>query len=138
MLILELIGPPVPWAAPVLSRGRFYNKKHTEKEQAIWQLKSQFNRPQFSGPVKLDVIFYRAIPKSTSAIRRKQMLNGMIYPIEKPDRSNCLKFIEDCLEGAGVLSNDSIIVDGNTKKLYGDVAKTVLFITDINQLNERT
>lgn len=135
MIIYEVYGIPLPWAVKV-SRGRLYNPRGLEKQQVVWQLKPQVNHVALSSPVQLDVTFYMPIPKSTSAIRKKQMLNGMIWPICKPDRSNMLKFIEDCLQDAEILSNDSIIVDGSTRKIYGLTPKTLIKIVDLNKLND--
>jgi Holliday junction resolvase RusA-like endonuclease len=128
MLIYEIIGAPVPWAASRVCGTRHYNPKYKEQQQVIWQLKSQFNHEPLSCPINFSVEFYREVPKGTSRIRRQEMLNGRIRPIGKPDRTNLVKFIEDCFERAGILSNDSIIVGGEPSKWYGLVAKTVIRI----------
>ncbi len=131
MIIYEVYGKPEPWAAPKKSGNRFYSTKTIFKEQVIWQLKPQKNHETFRGPLRVDINFFMPIPASTSGIRKKQMLAGLILPICKPDRSNMLKFVEDCLEGAGVISNDSIIVSGETTKMYGIEPKTIIRITAI-------
>lgn len=136
MVIYEIYGNPTPWAAPQKSGNRFYSPKSKEKEQAIWQVKAKKNHPTFTGALRVDIIFYRSIPKSTSGIRRKQMLSGLIYPICKPDRSNMLKFAEDVLQGAGVIANDSQIVQGETRKLYGLEAKTVIHIQELSEMDK--
>ena len=136
MVIYKVYGPPVPWAAPQRCKDSFYNPKHKEKLQVIWQLKSQVNHPPFFGPVRLDVNFYMPIPKSTSGIKRRQMLSGMIHHIGKPDRSNLLKFIEDCLQAAEAISNDSIIVAGETQKIYGEEPQTIIRLTEISLINQ--
>lgn len=128
MIIYEVLGNPVPWAAPGRKGKVYFNPKHKEKEQAVWQLKSQCNHDPLSCPLHVDFYFYLPIPKSTSAIRKKCMLNGTIQPIGKPDRSNCLKFYEDCLQAAMIISNDSIIVAGKAQKQYGIIPKTTIII----------
>lgn len=134
MLIYEIIGPPVPWAAPRFTGKHCYNPKSKEQQQVIWQLKSQFNHEPISGQINFAVKFFKEVPKGTSRIRRQQMLNGLIRPIGKPDRTNMLKFIEDCFERAGILSNDSIIVGGEPSKWYGLTAKTVVWIEPLNTI----
>jgi Holliday junction resolvase RusA-like endonuclease len=127
-IIYEVEGVPVAWAAPKRRGNIYFNPKHIEQQQVIWQLKSRFNHECISGPLRAHFLFYMPIPKSTSKCRREQMLNGMIHHIGKPDRSNMLKFIEDCLEKAGIISNDSIIIQGNTQKLYGIKPKTLIYL----------
>lgn len=134
MLIYQIHGNPTPWAAPQRRGEVYFNPKHQEKEQAIWQLRSQFNHEPLSGPLDLSATFYMPIPESTSSIRKKQMLNGIMHHIKKPDRSNLLKFVEDCLEKAGIISNDSIIVSGQTRKLYGLRPMTVIQIESLSEI----
>jgi Holliday junction resolvase RusA-like endonuclease len=137
MIIYEVVGDPTPWAAPRKGRNGFYNPKHLQKGQAIWQLKSQVNHESLSEALYIDVHFYMPIPKSTSGIRKRQMLNGMIHPKGKPDVTNMEKFIEDCLQEAGAISNDSIIVKKSSSKQYGEVPKTVIMLKSIETLQER-
>jgi len=139
MIIYEVLGIPAPWQAPLKGKHGFYSrpvKNAPTKEQVIWQLKAQVNHEPMSGPLYANITFYRPVPASTSNIKKKQMLNGLIFPIGKPDRSNMLKFIEDCLENAGIISNDSIIIDGPTRKLYGEIPKTVIILLPISVLND--
>lgn len=124
----QVAGVPVPWAAPLRNKGRYYDPKSLEKEKIIWQLRSQFNHECITGAILLNVIFYMPIPKNTSKVRKLQMLNGVIHHRGKPDRTNLLKLIEDCIERAGIISNDSIIVGGHSEKLYGLVPRTFIEI----------
>lgn len=133
MIIYEVIGKPVPWAAPIKGQFGMYNPKNLEKQQTIWQLKPQVNHPPLSCPCNLHVTFYMPIPKNTSGVRRRQMLNGVIHHIAKPDRTNLLKFVEDCLEEAGVFTNDSVVVGGEPRKIYGETPKTIIRIEPLNQ-----
>lgn len=126
MIIYEVAGKPVPWAASRMGANGAYNPKNVSKQRTIWQLKPQVNHPPFSCPCNLHVTFYMPIPKGTSGIRRRQMLAGIILPIGKPDRTNLLKFVEDCLEEAGVFTNDSVVVGGEVRKLYGETPKTLI------------
>lgn len=137
MIIYQIIGNPVPWAAPGRKGNFYFNPKDKEKKQAVWQLKPQISHSPLSGPLRVDVFFHMPIPKSTSGIRKRQMLNGVIHHISKPDRSNLLKFVEDCLQDAEILSNDSIIVCGETKKIYGEEPKTVIIIQELNVLLQK-
>lgn len=127
-LFYEVDGIPIPWTAPRFTRKGIYSSHSTAQEQVIWQLKSQINHEPITAPVRLNVTFYMPIPKSASKKLRLQMLNGIVHHIKKPDRSNLLKFIEDCLERAKIISNDSIIVAGSTNKAYSNVSKTIILL----------
>lgn len=136
ILFYEVLGVPLSWRAPV-KKGRVWGDlRHEHKQQVTWQLLSQVNHPPLTGPLCVDLVFYMPVPKSASKIKKRQMLQGMIFPIGKPDRTNLAKLMEDCLENAGILSNDSIIVDGREKKLYGEVPKTVIRIVPMSLLNQ--
>jgi Holliday junction resolvase RusA-like endonuclease len=137
MIIYEVLGDPTPWAAPRRNGNTYYNPKSKEKAYAIWQLKAKFNHEQLSCPIRADFTFYFPVPKSASKIKRMQMLNGLIHHIGKPDRSNCLKFMEDCLQEAGIISNDSIICEGESKKLYGLEPKVIIIIQPISLLSQQ-
>lgn len=139
MIIYEVLGIPTPWQAPIKGKHCFYTRKSKispSKQQVIWQLKAQVNHEPLSGPLYANITFYRPVPASTSNVKKRQMLAGLIHPIGKPDRSNMLKFVEDCLEGAGIISNDSIIVDGPTRKAFGEIPKTVIMLAPISKLND--
>lgn len=74
------------------------------------------------GALRLDVQFVLTIPKSWSKRQRAEALAGVILPTTRPDRGNCLKLIEDCLQSAGFYLDDSQIVAGEVGKRYGDPA----------------
>lgn len=70
------------------------------------------------------------IPKTTSAVRRKQMLNGILHHIVRPDTSNLTKFLEDCLKTI-VFEDDSQVVEIIARKIYGETPKTVISIEEL-------
>ena len=77
----------------------------------IFAIEAMAGRLPFDEPVGVDLLFYRARPKST----RKQVM----YPMTRPDRSNYLKLAEDALNGV-CYTDDALICDGRTAKLFGD------------------
>jgi Holliday junction resolvase RusA-like endonuclease len=122
MLIYTIEGNPVPWQAPLRCGNRYFSPHYKKQQEAIWQLKSQVNLEEpISAPVILGAIFYMPIPASASKRLREQML----------------KFAEDCLERAGILSNDSIIFDGPAKKVYGVKPRTVLTIEVVSNNGQK-
>ena len=50
-----------------------------------------------------------------------------VYHIKRKDRTNCLKFAEDCLTGI-VIEDDNCICDGNAVKYYSRTPQTIMYI----------
>lgn len=122
MINLSLHGIPVSQARPRSSnRGGFfrtYDPKAKEKDQAKWQIKSQYREQLLTQPLAVYLNFYMPIPKSASKPLTRQMLNGKIFHIKRPDIDNLTKFALDCLNGI-VFQDDSQISRLYAKKLYG-------------------
>ncbi len=128
MITLEIEGPPTPWAAHQGYGRRAYNPKTKEKQYCQWQIKAQYNqKTPIPGPVILFVAFHLPIPKGTSKVRTKQMLNGIMHHIKKPDVDNLNKFICDCLKTI-VFEDDSQIFEIHSKKIFSETPKTVIQI----------
>lgn len=136
MISFVIPGKPIPWQAPVFSKDGAYDVKYKEKQSIVWQLKEKvMNSTHFplSCALSVDVYFEMPIPKSWSKKKIKTFESNWMLGIKhwhekKPDRTNCLKLIEDCLEKAGILSNDSVIVSGQTQKYYSLNPKTIIII----------
>lgn len=132
MITLEVIHEPVPWAAHKGFGRRAYNPRHKEREFYRWQIRTQYNRDTPScAPVRITVGFYMPIPKTTSGIRRRQMLNGVIHHIKKPDIDNCAKFLIDTLKGI-VIEDDNQVVELVAKKIYAETPKTIIRLEELN------
>lgn len=118
MIQLELHGKPISWRASQ-HKGKFhYDPKQKEKEQAKWQIRAQYRDKPIEGFVNLEFIFFFPIPKSTSRIKRRQMLAGIIPP-SSCDTTNCQKFYEDCLKGI-VISDDRYSKKITSDKRYSE------------------
>lgn len=130
MITLEIEGRPIPLQRPRLGRNRVFDSQKEEKEQIRWQIKPYINRCPFKGPLEVKFYFFFKPPKRTSAVKRRQMLNGRIKRIERPDLSNLVKFYEDV--GNYLLwDDDAQIIDLSASKLYGEREKTVIQILDL-------
>lgn len=126
MILLQIDGPPVPWAAHQGYGRRAYNPKQKEREYAQWQIKAYFNQQNpIAGPVRLICEYHLPIPTSTRKAIRTQMLNGMVYHIKKPDVDNLNKFLCDCLKTI-VFEDDSQVIEINAKKIYSESPKTII------------
>lgn len=129
MITLELYGNPVPQARPrVCRRGSkitAYDPKYIEKKEFQWQIQSQHREEALTVPVSLDLIFYMPIPKSTSGIKTRQMQNGLIGHIKKPDIDNLIKFVLDCMNKI-VFADDSQVSEIRAKKIYSSKPGTLI------------
>ena len=142
MITLVVLGIPIPWAAPTFSRGRTYDIRQKDKEAITGALKEQI-KPHFNFPLltacKLDLFFEMPIPKYWSKKKRLAFdveweQKNNVWHYKKPDRSNLVKLYEDCLEKAGVLSNDSLIVKGDSQKYYSPTPRTIILIQPLEDL----
>jgi Holliday junction resolvase RusA-like endonuclease len=139
MIALELYGEPIPLARPRLFKRRgvstVFDSQAKLKEGCKWQLKSQYRGEPVTTPLFIEIDYFLPIPKSTSAIRRKQMLNGMIFHDRRPDIDNLVKFTLDCLNGL-VIGDDSQVVELRSRKLYAEKPTTLIRLHTIGMLYE--
>lgn len=135
VILIQIIGNPVPWAAPRICKKVHYSPKAKELQDAIIQIRAQYSGKAIESAIRVDFDFYFPIPASASKKDQREMLSGDIDHIKKPDRSNCLKFYEDALEKAGVISNDSIIVTGIATKHYSGYPKTLIMIQVMKEVD---
>ena len=114
--------------------GRFaYTPKQTiEYENWIKTCYSmKYNQyAKLTGPLKVTIITYFAIPKSTSKKRAKQMLDYEILPTVKPDTDNIAKSILDSLNGIAYL-DDKQVVNLQVEKYYAETSSVSVKIEEI-------
>lgn len=133
MILIEIDGLPIPWKSHGGYGRRSFNPRYKERECFQWQIKTQFNQGKpICGPVRCLYTFHMPIPKTTSKIRRLQMLNDMMHHIVRPDATNLIKMYEDCLKGI-IFEDDSQVVEIFAKKIYGERPKTIIKIEAINE-----
>ncbi len=72
--------------------------------------------------IKIEIIAYFDIPKSTSKNRKEQMLKNEIRPMKKPDIDNITKIILDALNKF-VYHDDTQVVELVVKKYYSDAPR---------------
>ncbi len=129
MLIFEIHMTPVPQKQTrfIAQRGKFrgVDPSKLDKEQIQWQIRPTAPLRPIEGPVQLDITFVMPIPKGTSAIKTRQMINGVIFPIKRPDLDNLSYLVVNAFKGI-VYEDDSQIVDLNLHKRYGEKPKTIV------------
>jgi Holliday junction resolvase RusA-like endonuclease len=135
MISLDLYGTPVASARPrfnFASKHAYEAPEQTKlKEGAKWQLKSQYREEPLWCPVIVDIIFFMPIPGSTSKPKKRQMLNGILHHITKPDIDNLQKFVLDCLCGI-VIQDDRRVVEIHASKKYSSKPGTLIRIYPVD------
>lgn len=129
MIQFNLYGNPIPWKRPGGTRIR-YDTQAKLKEQIRWVLRSQFRGELLTMPLMMDVVFTFPVPKSASGIKKKQMLNNVLYHMKRPDVDNCAKFILDCMNEV-IFQDDSQIVQLTARKQFGSQPGTTIQIVPI-------
>jgi len=131
-------GKPVAQARPrFYRRGSFvgaYSAQQTEAGKFLLLAREYLRgKKPLNGPIFLKAEFYFPILKSWPKWKKEKVEDGFEFPhVKKPDLSNCLKFVEDCLNGIA-WKDDSQIYKVEAVKYYGTEAKTILIIEEVNE-----
>ena len=96
----EMLGSIVGKARPRMNTrtGRAYTPTKTklyEYSLRQWFLMNYPNFKPIESRVKVTIIAYFEIPKSTSKKKEAEMLKGNISPTKKPDADNIIKIVLD-------------------------------------------
>lgn len=134
MFLFEIHSKPVPQKQTQFSRGRAYNPSSADQRHIQWQARPYAPKEPFSDPCAMDLTFYMPIPESTSGIRRRQMINGVIHHTKRPDVDNLAYLVTNALKGL-FYADDSQITDMHLHKRYGEIPKTVVKITPIEEIS---
>lgn len=119
-------------------RPRFNGKfAYTPKETVAYEnwvktcyLEKYRGQKPLEKPLKVKIIAYYDIPKSTSKKRQQQMLNDEIFSTVKPDTDNIAKSILDSLNKIAYL-DDKQVVKLEVEKYYSTNANVAVMIEEI-------
>lgn len=118
-------GTPKPQARPrTARRGKFniiYSESTNWKEGCKFQIRQLKEDNYFDGAIEVDLVFCFHRPDGhygTGKNAGNLKKSSPHYHTKKPDKDNLEKAVTDALVDAGLLSDDSIIVRGNTSKIY--------------------
>jgi Holliday junction resolvase RusA-like endonuclease len=127
--MVELIvpGKPLGWRAPFVGARGAFTPRTPIMGQIRALLKQQYDGPLLDGHLATIITFYMPIPKATSIKKRKEMMDGKIFPTGTPDLGNLEKFASDYLQTI-VYENDSVIVESHCQKKYDENPRTVIRI----------
>lgn len=132
----------IPGKVQAKQRPRFNGKfAYTPKETIAYEnwvrtcyLEKYRGQPILENPLKVKIIAYYEIPKSTSKKKRLEMKDDKVFPTVKPDTDNIAKSILDSLNNIAYL-DDKQVVKLEVEKHYSDVASVVVMIDEVE--NER-
>jgi len=135
---LIIPGKPVAQARPrFFRRGSFvgaYSAQETEAGKFMLLAREYLRgKNPLEGPISLKAEFYFPVLKSWPKWMKKKAEDGFkFFHVKKPDLSNCLKFVEDCMNGIAWV-DDSQIYRVEAVKYYGTEPKTVLIIEEVSE-----
>lgn len=130
----EMLGSIQGKARPRMNTrtGRAYTPTNTKLYE--YSLRQWFIReyPYFKPietRVKVNIIAYFDIPKSTSKKKEAEMLAGNISPTKKPDIDNIIKIVLDAMNKFA-FKDDTQVVELNVKKQYAETPKIYIKIEE--------
>lgn len=137
-LVFEI--EPVEQARPRatrMGRGiRLYDPKKVSvyKKQLAMMCKFQYKQAPLTGPLMVELNFFRHIQSSISKKERALRLSGSRRPVVKPDTDNYIKSTLDGLNGL-LWEDDNQIVDLVAHKYYSDKPRVEIEVTQLNELH---
>ena len=115
-----------------LGRAISYTPKKTANFETLVAGAAEYHRPKsglLTGPIWLDIVIYRSIPKSMSKRKAALAEAGEIRPATRPDGDNYEKAVCDALSGL-IWKDDGQIVDCRWQKYYSVTPRVVVAITE--------
>jgi Holliday junction resolvase RusA-like endonuclease len=133
-----LRGFNIPGKIQAKQRPRFNGKfAYTPKETVNYEnwvkecyLLDFRNEKPLEIPLRVKIIAFFEIPKSTSKKKRQDMLDNKTYPTIKPDTDNIAKSILDSLNGIAFL-DDKQVVSLTVEKWYAEVPSVSVEIKEV-------
>ena len=133
-----VLGEPKGKGRPRATVSGGYAKVYTPKDTVMYEnlvrleYRQQCGDYMFPEGAVLDmrIAAFYSIPKSASKKKRKQMEDGSIRPVKKPDMDNVVKSIADSLNGVAY-RDDTQIVDCAVRKFYSDKPRVIITIKEI-------
>ena len=93
---------------------------------------TELNGKPFKHALEVTIDCFFEPPKSASKKQLDLMLTNTIRHIKRPDCTNIAKFYEDAFNGV-LWRDDSQIAKITIRKWYGEVAKTIITIQEIEE-----
>lgn len=136
MIEINISLEPVPWAAHRGFGKKSFNPRYKEREAYQWYIRQQYRGEPIEGAVAIFYNLYLPIPKSISKKLRASILAGEVMHTKRPDKTNCEKFIEDCLKGI-VIVDDNQVWKCIVMKFYDEKPRVNILIEEFNATQTR-
>lgn len=129
MITFQIDGDPIPWKRPGRNNrtGAIYDQQKLQKEQFRWRVRDKYKGKPITTPVEVRFSFYFPVPKGATPPRRRDMLNGILHHMKRPDVDNLSKFYLDAMTGV-VYEDDGQVCKMDVEKLYGVEGCTLIKI----------
>lgn len=82
------------------------------------------------GPIEVEVIEYRKIPKSMPKYKKRMAEEGKLFPTKRPDVDNIIKILMDACNKL-IWKDDSQVYKLTVTKLYGDPPRVEIKIKEV-------
>lgn len=130
----EMPGEIVGKARPRMNTrtGRAYTPSKTKNYEYFlrqWFIRKYPNFKQLESRVKVTIVAYFDIPKSTSKKKEDEMLIGKISPTKKPDIDNIVKIILDAMNKFA-FKDDTQVTKMEVEKKYNQTPKIYVKIEE--------
>lgn len=122
--VFKLPVEPVAQMRPRFTRRPYVHaydpvKVKQYKQALAWHVQDQWMASPATGPIKLQLRFFRPVQKSVSKVEHARRLSGVHRPIVKPDLDNYIKSTLDALTGV-LWADDNAIIKLEAEKFYSD------------------
>ena len=134
MYEIEILGEIIGKQRPRVNMytGNVYTPNKT-KDYEEWIKQNFFikypNLKMLEGRVRIDIIAYLKIPKSTSKITQEKMKNNEISPQKKPDIDNIAKIVLDSLNNY-IIKDDTQVSKISVEKMYSEEEKLYIKVLE--------
>ena len=125
-------GEPHPQGRPRFSKySRAYkdSKSRAYEKKGAALLRAQGAKPT-DKPVKLDITFIKPFLKSWSKKKVAEATKNTLYAPRRPDLDNYIKSVLDFSNGL-LFDDDGQVVELQARKIYGEEAKTIIEIKEL-------
>lgn len=133
-------GEPKAKARPRVTRSGF---AYTPKDTVMYEnlVRTSFAEqchPErlLDGEIEASIIAYFKIPQSAPSKKKKQMVDGKIRPVKKPDLDNIAKAILDSLNERAY-RDDSCIISLTISKLYSEQPRVEVILKERKEESEQ-
>ena len=130
----EMTGSIVGKARPRMNTrtGRAYTPTNTKNYEYFlrqWFIREYPNFKPLENRIKVSIIAYFDIPKSTSKKKEEEMLKDNISPTKKPDIDNIIKIVLDAMNKFA-FKDDTQVTKLEVEKKYAETSKIYVKIEE--------